>query len=101
MSLFSAQNRVPLVAPTANGASTPIQMDTSLRRWFGRNLGLWRSRRQYTFSDDQVLHLDMNLKMEAFAEPEGGESRYRFSWWPEGEVSEAFFERKPWYDVRG
>jgi len=69
MSLFSAQNRVPLVAPTANGASTPIQMDTSLRRWFGRNLGLWRSRRQYTFSDDQVLHLDMNLKMEAFAEP--------------------------------
>ena len=101
MSLFSAQNRVPLVAPTANGASTPIQMDTSLRRWFGRNLGLWRSRRQYTFCDDQVLHLDMNLKMEAFAEPEGGESRYRFSWWPEGEVSEAFFERKPWYEREG
>ena len=99
MSLFSAQNRVPLVAPTANGASTPIQMDTSLRRWFGRNLGLWRSRRQYTFSDDQVLHLDMNLKMEAFAEPEGGESRYRFSWWPERETD--FFDRKPRYEKAG
>ena len=31
-------------------------------------------RRQYTFSDDQVLHLDMNLKMEVFAHPQAGES---------------------------
>ena len=101
MSLFSAQNRVPLVAPTAHQASKPIQVDTSLRRWFGRNLGLWRSRRQYTFSDDQVLHLDMNLKMEAFAEPEVGESRYRFSWWPEGQVSEAFLSGSPGTSEKG
>ena len=95
MSLFSAKNRVPLTAPTGVGSNTTIQVDSSLRRWFNRNLGLWRSRRQYTFSNDQVLHLDMNLKMEAFAQPEAGESRYRFSWWPDGPISADFFERKP------
>ena len=69
MSLFSAQNRVPLTVPGGEAAQPSIQVDSNLRRWFSRNLGLWRSRRQYTFSDDQVLHLDMNLKMEAFAHP--------------------------------
>jgi hypothetical protein len=73
MSLFSAQNRVPLTVPGGVAAQPSIQVDSNLRRWFSRNLGLWRSRRQYTFSDDQVLHLDMNLKMEAFAHPEVGE----------------------------
>ena len=81
MSLFSAQNRVPLTVPGGAAARPTIEVDSNLRRWFSRNLGLWRSRRQYTFSDDQVLHLDMNLKMEAFAHPEVGESRYRFSCW--------------------
>ena len=74
MSLFSAQNRVPLTVPGGEAAQPSIQVDSNLRRWFSRNLGLWRSRRQYTFSDDQVLHLDMNLKMEAFAHPQVGES---------------------------
>jgi len=101
MSLFSAKNRVPLTAPTGVGSNPTIQVDSSLRRWFSRNLGLWRSRRQYTFSNDQVLHLDMNLKMEAFAQPEAGESRYRFSWWPDGPISDDFFERKPWYEREG
>ena len=75
MSLFSAQNRVPLTVPGSSSASPSIQVDSNLRRWFGRNLGIWRSRRQYTFSDEQVLHVDMHLKMEAFAEPAAGESR--------------------------
>ena len=80
MSLFSGQNRVPLTVAGTAAAQPTIQVDSNLRRWFSRNLGVWRSRRQYTFSDDQVLHLDMNLKMEAFSQPEAGESRYRFSW---------------------
>ena len=83
MSLFSAHNRVQLTAPGPSSESPSIQVDSNLHRWFSRNLGLWRSRRQYLFSDDQVIHLDMNLKMEAFAEPHAGETRYRFSWWPE------------------
>ena len=81
MSLFSAQNRVPLTGHASGLGSPSIQVDSNLRRWFSRNLGVWRSRRQYTFSDDCVLHVDMHLKMEAFAEPSAGESRYRFSWW--------------------
>ena len=63
MSLFTAQNRVPLSAPSGTGSAQSIQVDSSLRRWFSRNLGLWRSRRQYLFSDDQVYHLDMNLSI--------------------------------------
>ena len=65
MSLFSANNRVSLTASGHVTDSPSIQVDSNLRRWFARNLGVWRSRRQYLFSDDQVMHLDMNLKMEA------------------------------------
>ena len=103
MSLFSGQNRIPLTVPSRSDGSPPVSVDSNLRRWFGRNLGLWRSRRQYMFSDDQVLHLDMNLKMETFAEPAAGESRYRFSWWSDAEDqhSDEFFARKPWYERSG
>ena len=103
MSLFSAQNRVPLAVPGSNSGSPSIQVDSNLRRWFGRNLGIWRSRRQYTFNDDQVMHVDMHLKMEAFAEPSAGESRYRFSWWSDesNQHSDEFFARKPWYERSG
>ena len=101
MSLFSANNRVPLTVPGHASDSPSIQVDSNLRRWFSRNLGVWRSRRQYLFSDDQVMHLDMNLKMEAFAEPQAGETRYRFSWWPEAGQSDEFFARKPWYEREG
>lgn len=101
MSLFSANNRVPLTAPNLSAGVPSIQVDSNLRRWFARNLGLWRSRRQYLFSDDQVMHLDMNLKMEEFAEPNAGETRYRFSWWPEGAQNDDFFTRKPWYEREG
>ena len=101
MSLFSANNRVSLTASGHVTDSPSIQVDSNLRRWFARNLGVWRSRRQYLFSDDQVMHLDMNLKMEAFAEPQAGETRYRFSWWPEAGQSDEFFARKPWYEREG
>ena len=103
MSLFTAQNRVPLSAQGRTDGAHSIQVDSSLRRWFGRNLGLWRSRRQYLFSDDQVYHLDMNLKMEVFAEPPAGETRYRFTWWPEASLTsnQAFFAHKPWFEQNG
>ncbi len=103
MSLFSAKNRIPLTAPGAVNQSPSVNVDSNLRRWFARNLGLWRSKRQYLFNDNQVFHLDMNLKMETFAEPQAGETRYRFSWWPDesNQHSEAFFARKPWYERSG
>ncbi|WP_216902688.1 hypothetical protein [Synechococcus sp. CCY 9618] len=77
-----------------------IRLDTNLRRWFARNLGLWRSRRTYFFAeDDEVLRVDMLLRIEIHAEPGEGEEGYRFTWWPQEE--HGFFERKPWYQAEG
>jgi len=70
-----------------------INLDSSLRRWFSRNLGLWRSRRQYVFGDDESLKIDVLLRIEAFSEPVEGDAGYRFSWWPEKEHN--FFEKQP------
>jgi len=76
-----------------------IQLDTSLRRWFSRNLGLWRSRRTYFFPDDEVMRVDMLLRVESFSQPVEGDAAYRISWWPEQEYD--FFERKPGYARAG
>ena len=88
--------RVPVIVPPALGPPAPasrIRLDTSLRRWFSRNRGVWRSRRLYFFADDEVLRVDMFLKVELFHEPVEGDAGYRFTWWPEEE--HGFFERKP------
>jgi hypothetical protein len=87
--------RVPPVAAMPGR----IRLDNSLRRWFHRNLGLWRSRRQYFFPDDEVLRVDMLLRVEAYDGPIEDEARYRFTWWPEKEYD--FFERKPRYVREG
>ena len=76
-----------------------IQLDTSLRRWFSRNLGLWRSRRTYFFPDDEVMRVDMLVRLESFSQPVEGDAAYRISWWPEKEYD--FFERKPGYAREG
>ena len=91
------------VSPVASSAPPParsrIQLDSSLRRWFARNLGLWRSRRLYFFADGDVLRVDMMLRVEGFSEPVEGEAAYRFSWWPDKEYD--FFDRKPRYVREG
>jgi hypothetical protein len=95
--------RVPLFAPTPPSAAVPqpsrIRLDSNLRRWFSRNLGLWRSRRLYFFNDDEALRVDMLLRVETFSEPIEGEAAYRFTWWPEKEFD--FFDRKPRYVKEG
>jgi len=76
-----------------------IQLDSNLKRWLGRNLGLWRSRRLYFFADDQVLRLDMLVRVEIYSEPSHGEAAYRLSWWPE--ESYDFFKIKPQFRSEG
>ncbi len=76
-----------------------INLDSNSRRWFSRNLGLWRSRRHYLLDQDEVCNLDMFIKIEKFAEAPFGEARYRFSWWPENEGD--FFKRKPIFEKEG
>jgi len=92
---------LPAPRPTRSEAAIPsrIQLDSSLRRWFSRNLGLWRSRRIYFFPDDEVMRVDMLVRVESFSQPVEGDAAYRFTWWPEQEYD--FFERKPSYSREG
>jgi hypothetical protein len=77
-----------------------IRLDTNLRRWFARNLGLWRSRRTYFFTEaDEVLRVDMLLRIEIHGETLEGDEGYRFTWWPEKDYQ--FFDRKPRYRAEG
>jgi hypothetical protein len=94
--------RYPLPAEGSASAALPrprIQLDSNLRRWFARNLGLWRSRRLYFFADGEALRVDMMLRMETFSEPVEGDAAYRFTWWPEQEYE--FFDKKPRYVPSG
>lgn len=86
-------------ATSAGPVRSRIQLDSNLKRWFGRNLGLWRSRRLYFFSDDQVLRLDMLVRVEIYSESSHGEAAYRLSWSPE--ESYDFFKIKPQYRPSG
>ena len=76
-----------------------IQLDSSLRRWFHRNLGLWRSRRTLYFPDDEILQLDIQLRIEEISPSIEGETAYRFTWW--SEHAEGLIERKPGYQRAG
>jgi hypothetical protein len=94
--------RHPLPAEGSASAALPrprIQLDSNLRRWFARNLGLWRSRRLYFFADGEALRVDMMLRLETFSEPVEGDAAYRFTWWPEQEYE--FFDKKPRYVPSG
>lgn len=89
----------PVSSQPPVGYGSRIQLDSTLRRWFSRNLGLWRSRRQYFFPGDEVLRVDMMLRLETFEDQAESEPRYRFTWWPEQEYD--FFEIKPRYVREG
>ena len=69
VSVFRAANESP--------QRDRLTLDNSLRRWFSRNVGLWRSRRIYFFEDDEACRVDMMLRVEAFSEPVEGASKLR------------------------
>ncbi len=92
-------SRVPPSNARHGPADSRIQLDNTHRRWFNRNLGLWRSRRQYYFPDDEVLRLDMLLRVEAYGPVPGQDARYHFSWWTEAD--HGFYESKPEYTREG
>lgn len=67
--MTSSTQRVPRDEPgpsTIPPRGSRIQLDSSLRRWFSRNLGLWRSRRLYFFrGEEEGLRLDSFLRIES------------------------------------
>ena len=88
MPLLPLERRGAQHPPDGPPASERFNLDSNLRRWFARNLGMWRSRRQYIFQNDRVLYLDMVIRVDIFAESAVGEPRYRFTWWPEKATEE-------------
>ena len=88
MALLPLERRGSQQPPGGPPASERFNLDSNLRRWFARNLGMWRSRRQYIFPNDQVLYLDMLIQVDIFAESAVGAPRYRFTWWPEKAAEE-------------
>ncbi len=57
-----------------------ICLDSNLRRWFARNLGLWRSRGNYFFGEDESLFMETLLLFERIPDNLNNETNYRFSW---------------------
>ena len=62
-----------------------IDFDSSLRRWFGRNIGLWHSKRQYFFDEEKAINLEMYINVSKLNKSDSEFESYRFNWWCEDE----------------
>ena len=76
-----------------------IEFDSNLRRWFGRNIGLWHSRRQYFFEDEKAVNLEMYINVDKVIQSDPDSESYRFNWWCEDEKD--FFLKRPTYKSKG
>ena len=76
-----------------------IDFDSNLRRWFGRNIGLWQSKRQYIFDNEKSIDLEMFIDVEKVIQIDSKFQSYRFKWWCEDEKD--FFMKRPKYKSQG
>jgi len=83
------------------GENSPeISLNSNLKRWFSRNIGIWKSNRTYFLNDVQkTYNLCMNINIEALENKSEWESHYKFTWYPEKNY--AFFKENPQYKERG
>ena len=80
--------------------SPDISLNSNLRRWFSRNIGLWKSNRTYFFEEEQkTYNLCMNINIQALENKKEWESHYKFNWYPEKKYN--FFAENPQYKERG
>tara|TARA_B100000161_G_scaffold170776_1_gene122408 strand:- start:177 stop:719 length:543 start_codon:yes stop_codon:yes gene_type:complete len=80
--------------------SPEIYLNSNLKRWFSRNIGLWKSNRTYFFDETQKnYNLCMNIDIQALKAKSDWDSRYKFSWYPEKKYN--FFEENPQYQEKG
>ena len=76
-----------------------INFDNNLRRWFGRNVGVWHSKRQYLFEDEKAENLNMFINVGKIKQNNPEFESFRFKWWCEDETN--FFIRRPTYKREG
>ncbi len=80
--------------------SPEISLNSNLKRWFSRNIGLWKSNRTYFLSEVQKTYtLCMNLEIQALENESEWESHYKFTWYPEKKYK--FFEENQQYKEQG
>tara|TARA_B100000700_G_C15007117_1_gene839106 strand:- start:1532 stop:2089 length:558 start_codon:yes stop_codon:yes gene_type:complete len=99
MSISYSSAKGKAVKPSFAIDRSRINFDSNLRRWFGRNVGLWHSRRQYFFDDEKAVNLDMFINVEKLIQENPEIEVYRFSWWCEDEGD--FFIKRPTYKSNG
>ena len=68
----------------SGGNNSPeISINSNLKRWFSRNIGLWKSNRTYFLDDEQkTYNLCMNLNIQSIENKSEGDSHYKFSCYP-------------------
>ena len=76
-----------------------IDFDSNLRRWFGRNIGLWHSRRQYFFDEEKAVNLEMYINVSKLIPTDSDFESYLFKWWCNDEKD--FFIKRPIYKSEG
>ena len=80
--------------------SPEISIDSNLKRWFSRNIGLWKSNRSYFLEEKKkTYNICMYLNIEALRNKKKWESYYKFNWYPERKYS--FFVENPKYKEKG
>ena len=80
--------------------SPEISLNSNLKRWFSRNIGLWKSNRSYFFNESQkTYNLCMNIDIKALANKSQWDSHYKFTWYPEKKYN--FFDENPQYKEQG
>ena len=80
--------------------SPEVTINSNLRRWFKRNIGLWHSQRIYFFKEkNKNYNISMNLKIESLESKKPWESHYKFTWQPSEKYS--FFKENPEYKEKG
>jgi len=80
--------------------SPEICLNSNLKRWFSRNIGLWKSHRTYFLEDiNKTYNLCMNIKIQELENKNAWESHYKFSWYPEKKYN--FFTDNPKFKEKG
>ena len=80
--------------------SPEISLNSNLKRWFSRNIGLWKSNRTYFLDEVQkTYNLCMNINIQALKNKSEWESHYKFNWYPEKKYN--FFKENPEYKEHG